>query len=180
MKKFWLLTTLLTAWVILSWCNCNCDVSNDCNSLKEESNEAKKICLENKWTYSRITAPDEEHGECMFPSWIGCRDEMIIGWECNRKADTQDIDTEEERFEKCKENVTEWIPDMVEWAVLNDVEYWDEEEVLDEDWNLSIINRKFKAKYTRDWQKWALDWVCEANFVQWGMWATYEEEYLDE
>lgn len=180
MKKIRLLTTLLTAWVLLSWCNCNCDVSNDCNSLKEESNEAKKICLENKWTYSRITAPDEEHGECMFPSWIGCRDEMIIEWECNRKADTQDIDTEEERFEKCKENVTGWFADMVENSVLNNVEYAEEQEQKDDEWNLSMITRDFKAYYTKDWENWILSWTCEADFVRWGLWTTYHEEYKEE
>lgn len=178
MKKIWLFTTLLFGSLLLVWCNCNCNVSNDCASSELETNEAKKICLENKWTYSRVTESDGEHGECMFPSGIGCRDEMVLGWECNWKANVDDIDTEEERFAQCKENVTGWFPDMMEGAVLNDVEYWDEEEIIDEDWNLSMINREFKAKYTRDWQNWILDWVCEANFVQWGMWTTFNQEHM--
>ena len=41
MKKFWLLTTLLVAWLLLAGCNCNVNVTNDCNSLNEASNEAK-------------------------------------------------------------------------------------------------------------------------------------------
>jgi len=179
MKNFSLLVTLLVAWVLLTGCNnkCNCNVPACGNG--ETVNEAKAICVENKWTYSWVTEPDWEHWECMFPSWIGCRDDMILQWECNWEPDTSDIDTEEERFEKCKENVSEWFEDMVEWAELNDVEYWEEQEVKDEEWNLSMITRDFKAKYTKDWENWILDWECEADFVRWGLWSTYHEEYKE-
>ena len=179
MKKFSLLAALLTAWVLLTGCNnnCNCDVPKCEDS--DIINEAKKICLENKWTYSWITEPDWEHWECMFPSWIWCRDDMILQWECNWKADTSDIDTEEERSEKCEESVSGWVEDMMEYDELKDIEYWEEQEVKDEEWNLSMITREFKVKYTKDWENWILDWVCEADFIRWGMWSTYHEEYMD-
>lgn len=179
MKKIWLLSTLLIAGLLLTGCRCNVNVNNTCSSEGVE-NEAKKICLENKWTYSRVTTPEEEYWECMFPSWIGCRDEMILAWECNWVAEVNDIDTEEERYAQCEENVTSWFQDMIEDTVLNNVEYGEEQEVRDEDWELSVINRKFKAYYTREWQNWILDWECEADFVRWGMATLYEQEYLAE
>ena len=181
MKKIWLLSTLLLGSLLLAGCNsnCNCDVPQ-CDEWEPQTNEAKVICLENKWTYSRVTSPDEEYWECMFPSWIWCRDDMILAWECNWKADTSDIDTEEERFEKCQESVTGWFADIMEDAEIDDIEYAEEKEVKDEEWNLSAITRDFKAKFTRDWEKWIIDWYCEANFVSWGMWSTYDQEYKDE
>jgi len=178
MKNLWLLSTLLLSVILLSWCHCNVNVNN-CTS-DDQTNEAKAICLENKWTYSRVTSPDEEHWECMFPSWIWCRDEMILEWECNWKANVDDIDTEEERFAQCEENVTSRLQDMAPETILNNVEYWEEQEERDEGWELTIINREFKAYYTKDWQNWILDWVCEANFVQWGMGTLFNQEYMEE
>ncbi len=181
MKKISLFSTLLVAGLLLTGCNktCNCNVPS-CEWWEGQVNEAKAICIENKWTYSWITAPDREYWECMFPSWIGCEDDLVLAWECNWQPDIDDIDTEEERFESCKERVTGWVADMIDWAELDDVEYWDEEEVKDEEWNLSMIKRPFKAKYTHDWEKWILDWECEADFVQWGLGASFGEEYLAE
>jgi len=43
-----------------------------------------------------------------------------------------------------------------------------------------MITRDFKAYYTKDWENWILSWTCEADFVRWGLWATYNEEYKDE
>ena len=65
------------------------------------------------------------------------------------------------------------------WDVApDDVEYADEQEIKDENWEITIINLPFKIYYTRDWQNRIIDWVCEANFVQWGMWTTFSQEYL--
>ena len=78
------LTVLLLVWTfLLSWC---------CN--KNDHNEAKQICLGNWWTYSIVTSPDEEYGECSFPSWVGCRDEILFTEECNFTPDVSSIDTE--------------------------------------------------------------------------------------
>ena len=68
----------------------------------------------------------------------------------------------------------------MEGVEINDIEYADEKEANDEEWNLSMITRGFKVKFTKDWEKWIVDWSCEDNFVSWGMWATYWQEYKDE
>lgn len=179
MKKIWHLTMLLICGLLLTGCNCRCDVAKENHvSLDSQSSEAKKICLENKWTYSRVTSPDEEYWECMFQSWIWCRDEYVVNWECQRKANVDDIDTKEERFAQCQENVTSWFHDMIWDVAPDDVEYADEQEIKDENWEITIINLPFKIYYTKDWQNRIIDWVCEANFVQWGMWTTFSQEYL--
>jgi hypothetical protein len=41
----------------------------------------------------------------MFPSGIGCEDDVVLSGECNYEADTSSIDTEEERLASCEENV---------------------------------------------------------------------------
>ena len=183
MKNLWLLSTLLLTLllsvILLSWCHCNVNVNN-CTS-DDQTNEAKAICLENKWTYSRVTSPDEEHWECMFPSWVWCRDDMIINWECDWEADLSNIDTAEERQTWCENNVDEWMQDMMEWVVYYWIEWdWDEEEMKDEEWNLTMIVRNFYAKYDKDWQHWKLPWRCEANFVDGSNWTTYGEEFMVE
>ena len=182
MKKLWLLVTLLVGSLLLTGCNsnCNCDIPQ-CNEWEIQTNEAKSICLENKWTYSRVTSPDEEYWECMFPSWIGCRDDMVLNWECGWEANISGIDTAEERQTLCENNVDWWMQEMMEWAVYFWVEWdGDEVEVKDEEWNLTIITRNFYAKYDKDWQHWRLPWTCEANFVEGSLRTTYNQEFLDE
>ena len=179
MRKIWLLTTLLIGSLLLAGCICN--VNNDCTCGHPEKEEAKAICLENKWTYLWSTSPTEEHWECIFPSWVWCRDDMIINWECDWEADLSEIDTPEERQTWCENNVKQWIQDMIEWAVY----YWiqwdgDEEEIKDEEWNLTMIVRNFYAKYDKDYQFWKLPWRCEANFIDGSNWTTYGEEFMVE
>ena len=165
------LAAILTAWtLILSGC-CN----NDTHS------KAKQFCLDNWGTYSVVTSAEEEYWECMFPSWIWCQDEMIINWECNREADLSNIDTAEERQTWCENNVDGRMQDMMEWAVYFGIEWdGDEEEIRDEEWNLTMITRDFYAKYDRDWQHWKLPWRCEANFIDGSNWTTYGQEFLVE
>ena len=182
MKNFWLLSTLLVGSLLLVGCNnnCNCEVSQ-CNEWETQINEAKTICLENKWTYLWATSPDEEHWECMFPSWVWCQDDMILNWECDWEADLSNIDTAEERQIWCENNVDWWMQDMMEWAVYYWIEWdWDEEEIKDEGWNLIMITRNFYAKYDRNWQHWKLPWRCEANFIDGSNWTTYGQEFLVE
>ena len=181
MKKIWLMTTLLVAWLLLTWCDCDVNVTSDCNCFNEASNEVKSFCIDKKWTYSWITEPDwTEHWECRFPSWMGCRDEEIINQECYWEADTSSIDTEEKRLSACKETAEGWFDDFMEGAENINVEYADEEEERDEDWELSIIRIGFKAHYTKDWENWILPWECEASFLEWGIMASFDQEYLEE
>ena len=182
MKKIWLLTTLLIGSLLLTGCNsnCNCDVPQ-CVNWKTQTNEAKEFCLSKWWTYLWATSPVEEHWECMFPSWVWCRDDMILNWECNWEPDISDIDTAEERQIWCENNVDWWMQDMMEWAVYYGIEWnGDEEEIKDEEWNLVMITRSFYAKYDKDWQHWKLPWRCEANFVDGSNWVTYDQEFIDE
>ena len=184
MKKLLILTIAWLATLTLAGCNfnkcdCNCPTCNSINT--ETSNEAKTICLENKWTYLWATSPIEEHWECMFPSWVGCRDDMILNWECNWQPDTSEIDTAQERQTLCENNVDWWMQDMMEWAIYFGIEWdGDEEEIKDEDWNLVMITRNFYAKYDKDWNHWKLPWRCEANFVDGSNWTTYGQEFINE
>ena len=181
MKKIWLLSTLLVGSLLLTGCNCSNNVNNDRSCENPSKEEAKAICLENKWTYSRVTSSDEEYWECMFPSWIWCQDDMVLNWECDWEADTTDIDTAEERQTWCENSVDWWMQDMMEWAVYFGVEReGDEVEVLDEEWNLTMITRNFYAKYDKDWQHWKLPWTCEANFVDGSLWVSFNQEFIDE
>ena len=183
MKKLWILSIAWLATLTLAGCNYNVNVTNnDCASLNPSNEESKSFCMDKKWTYSWITEPDwTEHWECMFPSWVGCWDDMIVNWECPWKADTSDIDTAEERQTWCENNVDWWMQDMMQWAIYYGIE-WDgnEEEIKDEEWNLTMIVRNFYAKYDRDWKHWKLPWRCEANFVDWSNWTSYGQEFMDE
>ena len=182
MKKIWILTTLLVGSLLLTGCNsnCNCDVPQ-CENWEDQRNEAKEFCLSKWWTHLWATSPIEEHWECMFPSWIGCRDDMILDWKCNWEPDLSNIDAAEERQIWCENNVDWWMQDMMEWAVYYGIEWdGDEEEIKDEEWNLVMITRNFYAKYDKDWQHWKLPWRCEANFVDGSNWTTYGEEFLVE
>lgn len=143
------------------------------------SKQVKEFCLEKWWTYSEVTSPEEAYWECMFPSGIGCRDIYILNGECQYEANTEDIDTEEERQAYCEENIRSYFVDMMGNAELINIEYWDEEEFRDENWNLMIINREFTVRYDSEWQKWIWPWLCEANFVQWWVSAIFNQAYMD-
>ena len=41
----------------------------------------------------------------MFPSGVGCEDDMVLNGECDYTPNTENIDTEEERLAGCEENV---------------------------------------------------------------------------
>lgn len=184
MKKLWILAIAWLATLALAGCNCNKYYCNcpQCSPICEgKLNESAQFCLDNWWTYSQVTAPDEKYGECIFPSGIGCRDDMILNWECNWKADISDIDTAQERQIWCENSVDWWMQDMMEWAVYFGIEWdGDEEEIKDEEWNLVMITRDFHAKYDKDWKHWKLPWRCEANFVDGSNWASYGQEFINE
>ena len=101
MKKLWIfaiawLTTLTLAGCNYNKCDCNCPQCD--TNCEEKVNESAQFCLENWWTYSQVTAPDEKYGECIFPSGIGCRDNILMTSECDFHPNLEDIDTEEERL----------------------------------------------------------------------------------
>lgn len=174
MKKTLLATVLLSA-LVLVWCNCNC------NKYTEEGlNDAMQYCLDNWWTHSLIHSQTAVYGECSFPSWVICDDDILWTDECYFLPNLDGIDTEEERMAWCEENVQWWFQDILTDAELADVQRWNEQEIRDEEWNLTIISREFSAKYNKDWYHWTLPWLCEANFVDWSIWTSYGQEFIDE
>ena len=180
MKNFWLLTTLWLMTLALAGCNSNCN----CENTQDEDavlNQRIEYCNEHWWTHSLIHSPTAVYGECAFPSGVTCEDTILWTDECNFEPDISEIDTAEERQTWCENNVDWWMQDMMQWAVYYGVEWdGDEEEIKDEEWNLTMIVRNFYAKYDRDWKHWKLPWRCEANFVDWSNWTSYGQEFIDE
>ena len=173
-KTLWIVAVLLCA-LTLAWCNCNCD----CNNSEEEMNEAMQFCLDNWGTHSIIHSQTAVYGECSFPSGIGCEDDLILDGGCDFEPNLDSIDTEEKRFAGCEESVIWWFNDMMTDDEYIDTQREDEQQMVDEEWNLTIISRGFKAKYNRDGYQWILPWLCEADFVQWGIMTSFDQEYMD-
>ena len=171
MKKFWLLAVWCAVLMLAgcnSNCNCNCNVDNDCNT----QNEYKQFCLDNWWTYNQVSAPDEEYWECSFPSWIGCRDDILMTDECNFIPDTSNIDTEEERLAGCEENAQWWVLDFENWENIS-IDWEDEEEG-----GASFV-RNWVVHYTKNWENWKIGVECVADFVDWSISASFGESELE-
>ena len=152
------LTVLLLVWTfLLSWC---------CN--KNDHSEAKQFCLGNWWTYSVVTSSDEEYGECLFPSWVGCRDEILFTEECNFTPDISSIDTEKKRLAGCEDNVNDWVKDFENWENIS-IEWWDESE------SWASYTRNWVAHYIKDWANRKINAECVADFVDWSISVTYGE-----
>lgn len=148
-----LVVILATGTLVLSGC---------CNNHKD----AKQFCLDNWWTYSVVTSQDEEYGECSFPSWVGCRDEILLTDECNFIADTTNIDTEEKRLAGCEESAKGWIKDFENWENVNIL--WEDESEA----GASFV-RNWVIHYTKDWSNWKIDVECVADFVDWSISTSY-------
>ena len=101
--------------LVLSWC---------CNDTHKA---AKDFCLSNSWTYNLVTSVDEEYGECFFPSGVGCRDELVLSWDCQYEPDLSSIDTEEKRLSGCNKNAKGWVEDFENGEDIT-IEWWDESE----------------------------------------------------
>lgn len=162
MKRLWLLAFLLALFTVAG-CDCDCDIKS-CDT----PSEYKQFCLENWWTYSQVSAPDEEYWECIFPSWVGCRDDIMMTDLCSFVPDTSDIDTEEERLAGCEENIQWWIIDFENWE-LTTIDWEDEQEG-----GASFV-RNWVAHYTNDWGNWKMALECVADFVDWSLSVSYEE-----
>ena len=148
--------------LVLSWCCC-----------KDAHKEAKDFCLSNTWTYSLVTSVDEEYGECSFPSGVGCRDELILSWECDFMPDLSNIDTEEKRFAGCEKSATGWIEDMEDWKNISII--WDDET----EGGASFV-RNWVAKYHKDTSIWSVDIECVADFVDWSLGTSFGDPVVVE
>lgn len=164
MKKFWLFLTFWLAAIALTGCSCNNE--NDSTT----PNEAKEFCLERWWTYSQVTSPDEEYGECMFPSGIWCRDDLVLAWECSYEPDLSNIDTEEKRLAGCEGNVQGWMTDFVKDAENVSIQWWEESE------GWASFVRNWVVKYTKDGANYTMDTECMADFVDGSISVSYGDE----
>ena len=165
MKKTLLVAVSLCA-LTLAWCGCDCpEKVLDPDTL----DEATQYCLDNGWTHSYVISPDEEYWECFFPSWIGCRDDLVLEWWCDFQPNTDDIDTEEERLAGCEENVQSWMEDFEEWSENINVEWGEESEG-----GASFV-RNGVVTYTKDGVNMRMNAECVADFVDGSLSVSYDE-----
>ena len=173
MKKSWLL--LVALWLgalTLAGCNCNCEMGE--NEVDARLQQAMDYCLEHWGTHSLIHSQTAVYGECMFPSGIGCEDDMVLNGECDYTPNTENIDTEEERLAGCEENVQWWMRDMAEGAENITVKWGDESEG-----GASFV-RGGEIRYAKDWEEKVTRVECVADFVDWSLGVSYFDEETSE
>lgn len=165
-SKLLSLTVVLAAWtLVLSGC---------CNNKNEDEalNEAIQLCLDNWWTHSLIHSQTAAYGECAFPSWVTCEDNLLRGGECDFEPHTENIDTEEKRLAGCEENAIGWIEDFEKWEDIS-INWEDESE------SGASFTRKWVVNYTKGWASWKIDVECVADFVDGSISASFGEAELD-
>ena len=179
MKRSWLL--LMALWLgalTLAGCNCNCE--NGEKEVDARLQQAMDYCLEHWGTHSLVHSQTAVYGECMFPSGIGCEDDMVLNGECDYTPNTENIDTEEERLAGCEESVQWWMRDMVEWAENVSVKWGEESEG-----GASFV-RGGEIRYTKDWEEMVTRVECVADFVDGSLGVSYydgetfEQEAVEE
>ena len=170
MKKFWLFITLCLVIVTLAGCNCKQESTENEDKL---SNEKSQFCLENGWTYSYVISPEEEYWECMFPSGIWCRDEILWTDDCVFLPDLSNIDTEEKRLAGCEENAQGWMTDFVKDAENVSIQWWEESEG-----GASFV-RNWVIKYTKDGTNYIMGAECVADFVDGSIGVSYGDEVAE-
>lgn len=159
--------------LILTWCNSNCNCENGEKEVDARLQQAMDYCLEHWGTHSLVHSQTAVYGECMFPSGVGCEDDMILNGECDYTPNTESIDTEEKRLAGCEENVQWWMKDMVDWAENVTVEWGEESEG-----GASFV-RNGEIKYTKDWSNWTMNVECVADFVDGSIAVTYGDEIAE-
>ena len=172
MKKTWLLITTLWLCVLtLTWCNSNCNCEKEVDARLQQ---AMDYCLEHWGTHSLVHSQTAVYGECMFPSGVGCEDDMILNGECDYTPNTENIDTEEERLAGCDESVQSWMKDMVEEAENVTVEWGEESEG-----GASLV-RNWVITYRKDRIWYAISVECVADFVDGSIGVTYGDEVAED
>lgn len=102
MRKIWLLTTLLIAWLFLSGCNNSSNDKTNPDEWKSYS-EAVQICEENDW---EVTTDELWNNICLFNALDWCLLEKIQNWTCEYICEWDDCDVVED-FEDC-EHYFDW------------------------------------------------------------------------
>ena len=173
MKRSWLL--LMALWLgalTLAGCNCNCE--NGEKEVDARLQQAMDYCLEHWGTHSLVHSQTAVYGECMFPSGIGCEDDMVLNGECDYTPNTENIDTEEERLAWCEENVQGWMRDMVEGAENVTIKWGEESEG-----GASLV-RNWVITYKKDRTWYAISVECVADFVDGSIGVTYGDEVAED
>ena len=145
------LTALLAVWTLVLT---GCCKNNEDAAL----NEAIQLCLNNWWTHSLIHSQTATYGECSFPSWVTCEDNLLRDGECDFEPNTENIDTEEKRLAGCEESAKGWIEDFENGENIS-INWEDESEG-----GASFI-RNGIVSYTKEWTNWKIDVECVADFV---------------
>ena len=110
----------------------------------------------------------------MFPSGVGCEDDMVLNGECDYTPNTENIDTEEERLAGCDESVQSWMKDMVEEAENVTVKWGEESEG-----GASLV-RNWVITYKKDRTWYAISVECVADFVDGSISVTYGDEVAED
>ena len=95
------------------------------------------------------------------------------------EVNIENIDTEEERKEWCKNEEMKLFNDMIpNWEFVNLV--WEGlEEETREEWRLTIIQRNLRIVYNQDWKEWFWPWICETNFIEWNQKVLFSQSYMN-
>lgn len=181
MKRIWILSSLLIVSFLLAGCECKVTNTVTTEPTTHEYDAATQFCLNNWWTHSYIISKDEEYWECTFPSWVGCRDDIVMTEDCYFLPNLEDVDTEEKRQSWCEKSAENRIIDMVPGAKFDKI-IWDENEEIsaDDEWNTTMISRNFVVKYQKDWSNWEMPATCEASYLDWSLGTTFDQEYIVE
>lgn len=95
-------------------------------------------------------------------------------------VNTDNIDTEEERKERCKDEAMKQFNEIIpDWEFVNLVWEGLEKETRDESWRLTIIHRNLRIVYNQDWNEWFWPWLCETNFVEWNQNIIFSQSYMN-
>ena len=176
MMKKWLLVFVLPLFALAlvgcdNNCECVCPESN-CGDGVNENAALEKVTQEciDKWgTHSLIHSQTAVYGECSFPSWVTCDDDMLRSGECQPEADVSNIDTEEERIAGCEESVNSFVENIENGEVV-DIKWEDEEEA-----GASFV-RNWTVKYSKWWDNRKVSVECVADFVDGSITVSYNDE----
>ena len=157
----------------LAWSNSNCNCENGEKEVDARLQQAMDYCLEHWGTHSLVHSQTAVYGECMFPSGVGCEDDMILNGECDYTPNTENIDTEDKRLAGCEENVQWWMKDMVDWAENVTVKWGEESEG-----GASLV-RNWVITYRKDRIWYAISVECVADFVDGSIGVTYGDEVAE-
>lgn len=181
MKKRLLEVVLSLCILALAGCGNNPEVDNEVaeNEVNENAalEQAVQDCLDKWWTHSLIHSQTAVYGECEFPSWVICDDDLLRSGECNYEVNTSSIDTEMKRIKGCEEITANYVEDNENGEVIS-IDWEPEEEA----WASFV--RNWTVKYSKGWDNRKINVECIADFVDWSIsvseYTPSDESYVEE